>query len=273
VSPDEHGANPQRESGSASGSAAGRAQPGASSERDGHSYAVHLAGVAKEYRLGSVRIAALRGVTLGIRAGEYVSIMGPSGSGKSTLFNMIGGLDRPTEGAVAIEGVDIARLSGAELAQLRCRRIGYIFQIFNLVPSMTALENCMLPLVFAGGRLPEAREKAGRLLEAVGLGDRRAHRPIELSGGQQQRVAIARALANDPAILLADEPTGNLDLDTGHEIIALLKRLNEERGVTVVSATHDLKMLDASARIVHIQDGTITRIEERSADSGGRPSI
>ena len=189
--------------------------------------------------------------------------MGPSGSGKSTLFNMIGGLDKPTEGRVYIDEVDIAQLDAYELAWLRCRKIGYIFQSFNLIPVMTALENVSLPMIFAGMSADESREKGVELLSLVGLGDRVQHKPLELSGGQQQRVAIARSLANDPAIVLADEPTGNLDTKTGLEIIALLRRLNNENGVTIITATHDHKMLDVSDRIFHMSDGKVDKIESR----------
>jgi putative ABC transport system ATP-binding protein len=167
-------------------------------------------------------VEALRGVDLEIHAGEYLSIMGPSGSGKSTLFNMIGGLDKPSSGKVFIDEVDIAQLDAYELAWLRCRKIGYIFQTFNLIQVMTALENVTLPMIFAGMHNDAAVEKGLELVEVVGLADRFQHKPFELSGGQQQRVAIARALANDPAIILADEPTGNLDLTTGEEISELL---------------------------------------------------
>jgi putative ABC transport system ATP-binding protein len=219
--------------------------------------------VAKVYRMGSEEVPALRGISLCIYAGEYVSIMGPSGSGKSTFFNMIGGLDKPTGGEVYIDEVDIARLGIYELAWLRCRKIGYIFQTFNLIPVMNALENVTLPMVFAGLGADEARDKGAGLLEQVGLGDRLNHRPTEMSGGQQQRVAIARALANDPAIILADEPTGNLDLRTGREIIDLLSEMKERRGVTVITATHDMKMLAASDRVVWITDGNISRIQRR----------
>lgn len=225
---------------------------------------VRTRNVRKNYLLGDEIVHALRGVSLDVTRGEYVSIMGPSGSGKSTLFNMVGGLDKPTEGSVYINEVDIAQLSPAELAYLRNRTIGYIFQTFNLIQVRTALENVTLPMLFAGLSSDEADEKGVELLESVGLGDRLHHRPTELSGGQQQRVAIARALANDPAIILADEPTGNLDLKTGKEIIDLLRKLNEERGVTIISATHDLKMLDVSDRIVYIRDGEIAKIETRA---------
>ncbi|MEZ8219796.1 putative ABC transport system ATP-binding protein [Candidatus Fervidibacteria bacterium JGI MDM2 SSWTFF-3-K9] len=227
-------------------------------------FIVRTRDVHKVYLMGKVEVHALRGVTLDIKRGEYISIMGPSGSGKSTLFNMIGGLDKPTSGSVYINEVDLAQLDAYELAWLRCRTIGYIFQTFNLIPVMTALENVMLPMIFAGVPEDERRDRAMELLKRVGLAERWNHKPFELSGGQQQRVAIARALANDPAIILADEPTGNLDLRTGKEIIELLKELNEEKGVTIISATHDLKMIDVSDRVIWIRDGQISRIEDRS---------
>lgn len=225
---------------------------------------VRTKNVKKIYRMGDEIVEALRGITLEIAAGEYISIMGPSGSGKSTLFNMIGGLDKPTEGSVYIDEVDVAQLDAYELAWLRCRKIGYIFQSFNLIPVMTALENVTLPMTFAGLSTDEARDKAAALLERVGLKGRFFHKPHQLSGGQQQRVAIARAMANDPSILLADEPTGNLDLATGHEIINLMKEMNRTAGVTVISATHDMKMLSVSDRILWIRDGKIDRIERRA---------
>ncbi|MFP3904079.1 MAG: ABC transporter ATP-binding protein [Armatimonadota bacterium] len=214
--------------------------------------------------MGEVKVPALRGVDLDIRRGEYLSIMGPSGSGKSTLFNMVGGLDKPTDGTCFIEEVDMAQLDAFELAWLRCRKIGYIFQTFNLIPVMTALENVTLPMIFAGMSSDEMLDRGAMLLEMVGLGDRLHHKPMELSGGQQQRVAVARSLANGPAIVLADEPTGNLDLQTGKEIIELLKELNDRSGTTVISATHDLKMINVSDRVVHIRDGAVERIENRA---------
>ncbi|MBI3828234.1 MAG: ABC transporter ATP-binding protein [Planctomycetes bacterium] len=224
---------------------------------------VRAQNVKKIYRMGHEEVHALRGVDMEIFSGEYLSIMGPSGSGKSTFFNMIGGLDKPTSGKVFIDEVDIAALDAYELAWLRCRKIGYIFQSFNIIPVMTALENVTLPMVFAGLSSDEARDKGVALLKLVGLGERVNHKPYELSGGQQQRVAIARSMANDPAIILADEPTGNLDLKTGAEIIDLLTRLKEERGVTIISATHDHKMLKKSDRIVWVRDGRIDKIELR----------
>jgi putative ABC transport system ATP-binding protein len=225
---------------------------------------VRVSGVTKTFKLGKVLVEALKGIDLEIAAGDYISIMGPSGSGKSTLFNMIGGLDKPSAGKVFIDEVDIAQLDAYELAWLRCRKIGYIFQTFNIIPVMTALENVTLPMTFAGMNSDEAVEKGIGLLQLVGLGDRFEHKPSELSGGQQQRVAIARALANDPAIILADEPTGNLDLTTGEEIIALLKQMSQDRGVTVISATHDFKMLNVSDQVVWIRDGLVDKIEDRA---------
>jgi putative ABC transport system ATP-binding protein len=227
-------------------------------------YVVRTKGLVKEFTMGDETLRALNGVDLDIRRGEYISIMGPSGSGKSTLFNAIGGLDKPDGGSVFINDVDMAQLDASELAYLRCHTIGYIFQSFNLIPVMTALENVTLPTVFAGMPTDEGIERGIELLNIVGLGHRLHHRPSQLSGGQQQRVAIARALANHPSILLADEPTGNLDLKTGEEIIELLRRLNREQGVTIISATHDLKMVNVSDRIVWIRDGRIAKIEERA---------
>jgi putative ABC transport system ATP-binding protein len=224
---------------------------------------VRVTNVTKTFKLGKIDVRALKGVDLTISKGDYISIMGPSGSGKSTLFNMIGGLDKPSSGKVFIDEVDIAQLDAYELAWLRCRKIGYIFQTFNIIQVMTALENVTLPMVFAGLNNDAAVEKGMQLLDLVGLSDRFSHKPFELSGGQQQRVAVARALANDPAIILADEPTGNLDLTTGEEIIALLKRLSQERGVTVISATHDFKMLNVSDRVIWIRDGRVDKIENR----------
>ena len=224
---------------------------------------VRTEGVTKVYHMGKATVEALRGISLEIYAGEYLSIMGPSGSGKSTYFNMVGGLDHPSDGRVFIDEVDVAQLDAYELAWLRCRKIGYIFQSFNIIPVMTALENVMLPMTFAGLSSDESRDKGADLLDQLGLGDRLHHRPFEMSGGQQQRVAVARALANDPAIILADEPTGNLDLTTGREIIDLLRQMNEERGVTIISATHDMKMLSVSDRVVWIRDGQVDRIELR----------
>lgn len=224
---------------------------------------IRTTNVVKTFQLGNHTLEVLKGISLTIAVGRYISIMGPSGSGKSTLFNMIGGLDKPTSGKVFIDEVDIAQLDAYELAWLRCRKIGYIFQTFNLIPVMTALENVTLPMIFAGTGNDEAVERGMILLKTVGLADRYNHKPSELSGGQQQRVAVARALANSPAIILADEPTGNLDLTTGEEIINLLKQMSDERKVTIISATHDFKMLNVSDEVIWIRDGLIDKIEQR----------
>ncbi len=229
-----------------------------------YEYTVETEDLAKYYVLGTVTIKAIDGINVKIKRGEYVSIMGPSGSGKTTLFNMIGGLDRATRGRIYIDEVDIAKLDAYELAWLRCRKIGYIFQTFNLIPVLTAMENVTLPMIFAGVARDERSRRSTELLETVGLGDRMGHKPAELSGGQQQRVAIARALANNPVIVLADEPTGNLDLQTGQDVIRILRELNKDKGVTVITATHDLKMIDVSDRIFYIRDGKIERAEKRA---------
>jgi putative ABC transport system ATP-binding protein len=220
--------------------------------------------ISKLYQLKGETVYALRGITLDIFRGEYLSIMGPSGSGKSTLFNLVGALDRPTSGQVKIGPLDLTTLSSRQLAYVRSNYIGYVFQAYNLIPSLTALRNVALPRIFAGATPEEADRIATLRLEQVGLGHRLEHRPGELSGGQQQRVAIARALVNDPTIILADEPTANLDLRTGAEVIDILKQLSVTRGVTVITATHDHKMLANSDRVVWISDGQIERIQARN---------
>ena len=220
---------------------------------------INAVDVRKIYGEGQQVTHALRGATLDVYRNEYLSIMGPSGSGKSTLFNMIGALGKPTSGKVYIDQVDIAQLDNNELAWLRCRKVGYIFQSFNLIQVMTCLENVTLPMAFAGMQADQARDRGIRILKLVGLGHRVLHKPAELSGGQQQRVAIARALANQPEIVLADEPTANLDQSTGQEMIDLLTQLKQELGVTIISATHDLKMLRKSDRILWIEDGQIVK--------------
>ncbi|MBO3802497.1 MAG: ABC transporter ATP-binding protein [Candidatus Brockarchaeota archaeon] len=225
---------------------------------------VETIGLKKIYHLRGEVVNALRGISIRVTKGEYISLMGPSGSGKTTLFNMIGGLDRPSEGTVLIDNIDLSKMSNKSLAWLRSRKIGYIFQTYNLIPVLSALDNVALPMIFTGMPKSERSAKAAKLMELVGLGERLQHRPTELSGGQQQRVAIARALANDPAIILADEPTGNLDLSTGLSIVQLLYRLKTERETTVICATHDLKMVDVSDRLAWLRDGSIERIEERA---------
>ncbi len=224
---------------------------------------IKVRGLSKIYRMGNNDVHALRHVDLDIYEGEYLSVMGPSGSGKSTLFNMIGALDEPSSGKVTIAGVDLTALTSRQQAYIRNAHIGYIFQAYNLIGALSARYNVMLPLLFAGLTEHDAATRAEEVLTEVGLGDRITHRPDELSGGQQQRVAIARALANEPTILLSDEPTANLDLHTGEEIITLQRRLCDDHGVTVISATHDHKMLDKSDRILWIKDGGVDRIENR----------
>jgi putative ABC transport system ATP-binding protein len=224
---------------------------------------ISIADVSRRYELGDEVVMALDGINLDIGRGEYLSIMGPSGSGRSTLFNMIGGLDLPTDGEVSIDGMRLTEMNQKQLAYVRCRKIGYIFQSFNLIEVMTALENVTLPMIFGGAEDDEADERARVILDKVGLQGRHGHLPGQLSGGQQQRVAVARALANTPSILLADEPTGNLDLKTGEELINTLQNLKDEFGVTVISATHDHKMLAASDRVVYLDDGKIEDIKTK----------
>jgi len=228
-------------------------------------FIIRAENVKKRYILGGEELWALKGVSLDIRRHEFISIMGPSGSGKSTLFNQIGALDTPTEGRIWFEGKSLFDLSEAEQAWVRCNKIGYMFQTFNLIPVMSALQNVTLPMILQGATKAEAERRATAILEQVGLGHRLQHRPPELSGGQQQRCAIARALANTPDVILADEPTGNLDTKTGTEVIALIKALNRDKGVTVICSTHDSKMLAASDRVCWIRDGRIERIASGSA--------
>ena len=218
--------------------------------------------VDKIYTKGDEKVYALSGVELDVFRQEYLSIMGPSGSGKTTLFNMIGALDKPSRGEVTVGGVSLPKLSSQELSYFRCKHIGYVFQTYNLIPWLTALGNVMLPLTFLGESESDATRRATNVLSYVGLDNRLHHRPGELSGGQQQRVAIARALANDPAIILADEPTANLDMHTGEEIIQLLSDLCRQEGVTVITATHDHKMLATSHRICWIKGGKVDRIQD-----------
>ena len=213
--------------------------------------------VTRNLRLGSHIVHALRGVNLEIHANEMVGIIGPSGSGKSTLLGIIGGLDSPTDGSIAIDGVDITRMKENQLTDIRNRKIGFIFQFFNLIPTLTALENVALPIEFAQTRRHKPQARAKELLELLGLGGRFHHRPNELSGGQQQRVAIARALANDPPILLADEPTGNLDTHSGEHVMEALKDIRDENGTTVVVVTHDTALANRMDRVMTLVDGRI----------------
>ena len=227
---------------------------------------IELQQITKVYTMGVEEVHALRGIDMDIERNEYVAIMGPSGSGKSTLMNVLGCLDTPTDGIYRLDEVDVSEMSAAELAEVRNRQIGFVFQVFNLLPRASALHNVELPLIYAGARRRVRREQAEEALERVGLGDRMDHRPAELSGGQRQRVAIARALVNKPSILLADEPTGNLDSRTGEEIMALFNQLHEE-GNTVIVITHEAAVAAYARRLIRLLDGRIAADRQQLEDT------
>jgi putative ABC transport system ATP-binding protein len=229
---------------------------------------ISVRGLTKVYQMGDMEVHALRGIDLDIWRGEIIAIMGPSGSGKSTLMNMIGCLDVPSAGTYFLDGVDVGKLNDDELAEIRCRKIGFVFQSFNLLPRTTALANVELPLIYGGVNGRQRRQRAEEVLKLVGLGDRLGHKPNELSGGQQQRVAIARSLGNRPAVILADEPTGNLDTKTSIEIMELFQRLNREQGITIVFVTHNPETADYCERVIHFRDGLIARDERRTPPVG-----
>jgi putative ABC transport system ATP-binding protein len=214
--------------------------------------------ITKEYKLGKTVVRALRGLDMEIVAGETVAIMGPSGSGKSTLMHILGALDVPTSGTATIDGQDLQRLKESQLVTLRGKKVGFVFQTFNLIQTLTALQNVELPMIFQGIRKPERARRARKLLESVGLADRVRHKPNELSGGERQRVAVARALANDPEIILADEPTGNLDTESGSAILALLKGLSVNSGKTVILVTHDPEAAEIADRVIRLRDGCVS---------------
>ncbi|NOZ81275.1 MAG: ABC transporter ATP-binding protein [DPANN group archaeon] len=218
---------------------------------------IRLQNVWKTYTMGANKVHALRNMNFEAKRGEFVAIMGPSGSGKSTMVNLVGCLDIPTKGEIFLKHQNIAHLSESKLAQIRGQTIGFIFQQFNLIPTISALENVMLPMTFQNMVRSEREKRAAKLLDLVGLGDRLHHRPTELSGGQQQRVAIARSLSNDPELILADEPTGNLDSKTGVNVMSFLEKLNREQGKTIVMVTHDEKLSHIAERVAHLMDGQI----------------
>ena len=239
------------------------------SSLDGQNTVIRLENVWKIYQMGDVQVPALRGIDLEVEKGEFLTIAGASGSGKSTMMNLIGCLDLPSKGKIFLGGDDIADFSESQLAQIRGQKIGFVFQQFNLIPTLTALENVMLPLEFQNVDTPTARESAFTLLNLVGLGDRVHHLPSQLSGGQQQRVAISRALAVDPEIILADEPTGNLDSKTGAFVMDFFSEIHRKESKTVIIVTHDFYLVKRAERVVYLKDGEIERIEHNHKKEGG----
>ena len=227
---------------------------------------IKLDHVVRTYRMGKTQVAALRGLDLEIQGGEFVAVMGPSGSGKSTLLHLLGGLDLPNEGDVSLNGENLANRKENQLAEFRGKAVGFVFQTFNLIPTISALHNVELPMMFQGVPPRERTERAKHALEQVGLADRIRHKPTELSGGEQQRVAIARALVNEPKILLADEPTGNLDSDSGNQIMELFAELNVEQGITVIVVTHDPNVAAYADRVIHLLDGQVRPSPEKAGE-------
>lgn len=219
---------------------------------------IQVENLVKTYRLGKVSIPALRGISFDVAKGEFLAVVGPSGSGKTTLLNLIGAIDKPTSGRIFIDGRDVTTLGEGELTKLRRHKIGFIFQFYNLIPALTALENVELPMLTAGVSRKDASKRASQLLETVGLSERVSHLPDELSGGEQQRVAIARALANKPSVILADEPTGDLDTKTGMEVVQILYDTSKKQNATVIVVTHDPMITERTDRILHMRDGNIT---------------
>ncbi len=224
-------------------------------------FAIETVNLSKVYRLGATEVWALRDFTISIKKGEFLAVVGPSGSGKSTLLNLLGALDRPTRGKILVDGIDMSRLNGLQLARLRNWKIGFIFQSFNLINRMSVLRNVEVPAIVRGLSREERRKRATELLKAVGIADKANRKPTALSGGEQQRVAIARALINDPTFILADEPTGNVDTKTGRQIFRLLKEMNRKKNTTIIVVTHNMELANEASKMVHLRDGAIEKVK------------